>query len=182
MLPTATMTATTATDPDRRRTSATVHAAATSLAWTSVIPEKRKVRGSTPPLTTKSCYFHSPLTCADTRRVRAGPRLGCDRGCPRSTAGSRPVSHVDRTTGITSLQIAAVRSAVYLASPQSIIAAGKSLAPQANPDGHHPVSRPSPLPGSGTRQRSPAPTSSRWGLRCSPVAGAGRQDWTGSVP
>src|SRR6266436_9330541 len=45
-------TATTATDPDRRRTSATVHAAATSLAWTSVTPEKRKVGGSTPPLTT----------------------------------------------------------------------------------------------------------------------------------
>ena len=34
---------------------------------------------------------------------------------------------------------------------------GQSLAPQANPDGGHPVSRPSPLPGSGTRQRSLAP-------------------------
>jgi len=59
--------------------------------------EKRKVGGSTPPLTTTYRSVPSALTSANTYLARSYPRSRRDRGCPFVTVVRHPLSHVDRT-------------------------------------------------------------------------------------
>ena len=69
------------------------------------LPGKRKVGGSTPPLTTKHCCFDSPLTCAYVRRIRVGTRWAVTVVARERPPGADSYRTWIARTGFTSLEV-----------------------------------------------------------------------------